>query len=277
MKTRVVIGSSSWRDYQFLTPFSALLWREVIGIEPMIFLTGDWGIFQPKRHGTALHAIHSLGFNYKFLDMEKPPYEESTMAQNIRQMAAGWYEGFDDEDWIMPSDADLWPIKKDFYHQHGRFPITAYYANGDHYQTYPTCHVVMQKHTWRSMYQVDPKRLIGPQIVASLDDWKATYRQRWPWDDKNFAIWMSDQAMMTDKIKASGLAVQHIERHGHPPVDRIDRGNWQALTPSIVDAHLLRPADQPENWPRVRELFSQLLPHRLAWADSYREEYIGGY
>ncbi len=276
MTTRVAIGCSSWRDYQFLAPFSGLLWRERIGFDPIFLLTGNWA--GARRHDIAADALRKFGFKTVELPAMEG-YEEATLAQNARQHAAA-LQFIDGDDWVMPSDADLWPIKKDFYQAHLAAPpgtAVAYYANGDHYQTYPTCHMTMRARDWRRIYTLSEGAPISPQVKRSLDGWLPTYRQRWPWNDRNFAVWMSDQAMMTDKVRDSKIPVQHVERRGHPPVERIDRGNWQPLTPAIVDSHLLRPADQPENWPRVRELFAQLLPEHVAWADEYREAYLKGY
>jgi hypothetical protein len=73
---------------------------------------------------------------------------------------------------------------------------------------------------------------------------------------------------------------QMIERAGAPPFTRIDRSGWPDHVDSIegiVDSHVLRPADQPENWPRIRRLIELLIPDQLDFCDEYRERYVKGY
>lgn len=276
--TRVVIGVSSWRDYSFLAPLTAVIWKDLIGLEPFLMLVGDWTT--PERNRVALSAL-------KYLEIEHVPvgtlegYPEATLAQNCRQHAA--VMPFPGDAWLMLSDADLWPINQRFYYKHeapGRHELALYYSNGDHYQTFPTCHQVARARTWREIMGYKEGDDLRTAVLRNLEPWLKG--NAYGFKDPNFAVWMSDQAMATDKIKAwkgfPGLAMQ-IERPGHPPADRVDRSVWpKALDlKGKTDAHVLRPADQPGNWERVRELFGKLCPKRLEWADHYRERYLRGY
>lgn len=281
MTTRVIIGASSIRDYQFLAPIAAILWRKLIGFEPFLLLTGDW--HANGRGKAALKALKHQGIHHWGLT-GAPEYGEGTMAQNCRQHAAALDIWGADDPWLMPSDADLWPISREFYQQHENSGAKAvcYYANGDHYQTIPTCHVAMRASMWREVYGLRTDVSIESQIVKSVTAW-LPHRQFWQ-NDPNFALWMSDQAMMSDKLRAqpwfaNPAESKMVERRGHPPADRIDRGAWPAEydVTKYTDAHLLRPADQPENWPRVRDLLWRIAPDEVEWADRYQQEYVEGY
>jgi hypothetical protein len=279
MTTHVAIGASSWRDYNFLAPLSALVWRDWIGIRPVVLRSGDWD--KNDRVVTALKALDAMKIDHAKVD-DIPGYEESTVAQNCRQHASCL--DLPPEDWLMPSDADLWPLKKEYFHQHEGWVArgVSLYANGDHYQTIPTCHLILRVKDWRKLGYGEANQSISGMIKTNLDPWLETYRQRWPWNDRNMAVWMSDQAMMTDKLRASGFYddVAKVERYGHPPADRLDRNNWPAgpyKLEDFVDAHLFKAPDQPGNWERIFDVFKKILPQHADFAADYRERYVKTY
>jgi hypothetical protein len=282
------------RDYQFLLPITCLFWREVVGFDPFVFICGNWG--ENERGRIAEGALEYLGVERCTL----PPLEgfgDATLAQNCRQHAA--VLPFPNEAWLMTSDADLWPLQRTWYYQHEaeRKDVYCYYANGDHYSSFPTCHVAARACTWRRAYGLDSTQEfdVTGAVGRSLREWV-------PWklaqlregksalaNDLNFVTWMSDQWMMTDKLRAlPGFEgrVQYIERVGHPPVDRIDRGVWPdhpemlvelVTTKRALDTHVLRPADQPGNWERVWPLIKQCLPKHADWIEHYRTRYVKSY
>lgn len=274
MTTHVTIGANEIRDYEFLAPLSALIWRDRIGFHPIVLLIpSSTGPLQ-RRTLTAIDALREHDISSKVVQ-PVIEWETGRTAQQCRELV-GCLD-LPDNDWAMPADADLWPIKKEFYQQHqihdGR--VVSYYSNGDHYQTLPTCHVTMQLHKWRQLYGVQAGDDITAAVKRNCDAWLPT--RRWQIWNHGMAMWMADQAIVSEKVEALPEKYIRIERPGHPPVDRIDRGNWQPLTDLIVDAHLLRPSDQEPHWSKVRELFSKLVPQYLSWADDYRARYIEGY
>ncbi len=277
MTTHVTLGANSIRDYEFLAPLSALIWRDRIGFHPIVLKTYVPGEAAQKRSVIAHEALlhHKLDFVMVPAVEGGPLWETGRTAQQSRELV-GCLD-LPDTDWAMPSDADLWPIKSSYYQQHYGYPgrVVSYYSNGDHYQTLPTCHVTMQLSKWRELYGVKAGDNMTAAIKRNCDAWMPV--RRWKiWED-NFAMWMADQAIVSEKVEALPEKYVRIERRGHPPVDRIDRGNWQPLTEAIIDAHLLRPADQDSHWTKIRSLIGQIIPQHSAWADSYREAYIQGY
>lgn len=273
--TRPIVSSSTWGNYQFLIPFTALLWRERIGMEPFLLLTGDWQKLERSR--LALRMIQAQGFEH--LCLPDPGLDEGTLSQNCRQHAA--VLPFPEGAWLLTSDADLWPIQREFYVQHltsSPDTIVSYYANGDHYQSYPTCHIAATAKVWRKAYGLREGIDVAEQTLASHVAWKASSPMYANQANKPFAVWCSDQWMMTEKLKASGFPIRHIERKGHPPVDRIDREgnpeNWQGDPARFTDAHVHKGPWEDKRWGDVLRLASGLLPKHAKWFESFRERYL---
>jgi hypothetical protein len=275
-QTWVALGANSIRDYQLLVPFSALLWKERIGFHPIV-LTCDQEWNNPRGMVTR-RAMEEVGIDSIWLEDPKT-YASHTLAQNCREFASCL--PISDEDWIMPSDADLWPIQKEFYHAHEKSGArgTLYYANGDLYQTYPTCHVTLRARDWRALGYGPIGANITDKVEEAVTNWLRDDAPHWPWKERNFAIWMSDQALITDRLRRASWhdELKPVERHGHPPTTRIDRTAWRPMKPDDVDAHILRAPDEPENWPRILELFGQLLPQWKNWAIAYHKAYWEAY
>lgn len=276
MTTHVAIGANSVRDYQFLAPLSALLWKERIGFHPIVITCDDeW--FN-NRGKVVKEAMAELEIDTIHLQSSKV-YASHTLAQNCREFASCL--PIADEEWIMPSDADLWPIQKEFYHAHENNGArgTLYYANGDHYQTYPTCHVTLKARDWRSLGYGPIGKDLTESVEVAVTAWLRDDAPHWPWKDRNFAIWMSDQALITDRLRRATWhdELKPVERHGHPPSTRIDRTVWRPMKADDVDAHIQRAPDEPHVWPNVLQLFTQLLPKRGAWAAAYHQKYWESY
>lgn len=272
METRAVVSSSAWRDYSFSLPIACLLWREVVGYEPLVLLVEDEAFWmsQPKRASVSLDSLREFKFDVRFIGHMDDKYEHATIAQSARQHSACY--DIPGDTWLLLSDADLWPLKRDFYHQHGEKPIALYYANGDHYQSFPTCHQTMQVNTWREVMQLNPDLGINGALCLNFTGL--------PTD--GFRKWMWDQAFSSSQIIKSRwweAGVQKIERRGHPPVDRLDRSCWPETydMANYTDAHIFKAPDQPENWPRLLDALKRVLPSRAAWADDYRTRFLAGY
>lgn len=305
MKTVVVGACSPWRDYSFVSPLAALLWREVVGYEPHWYLIGtqaDWNM--PPRNKVVRCAFELWGLGYTRYDpVEQDPvkgYEVGTQAQNIRQHAAA-DPRWDAMDWLMTTDADLFPMKRDFYHQHegSSARVVSYYSNGNNfiskenllsiaerhgeYQDLPTCHIAMRAKTWREVYGnagLTPME----SMKRVLDAWLKPRQEGRNPSEASWQAWMSDQRLTSEKLCRQDWFPQEallIPRDGQPPRDRLDRAHpndWQNLNVSKwQDCHTVRPADQEPNWSKVRPIFAALVPDYMGRIDAYREEFCAGY
>ncbi len=297
-RTVVAIGCSTDADYNFLLPLTCLFWREHIGHQPFALLVGTEAEWRGNpRLTVALDALYEFSIPKKWLghligaDSESS-YADAQLAQNARQHAAA--AAIADEDWIMPADADLWPLRREAYHYHVGTSlwraVVAPYANGDHFigkshflkavaegrrsQTIPTCHVVMRAKDWREVYGLgalsDGDGDVTGAVRRTLDAWF----KRFPRD--TFNEWMSDQDILTAKlcdqpwfpdgappfeggaVTVGAGGVLMVTRPGHPPIDRLCRS---VLGPWMEDFNLSRWTDSHvfKN-PTAPEHWDKLLP-----------------
>jgi hypothetical protein len=272
------------------------LWRDVIGFRPIAMLTGVERSLSPSFAALQEHGF-SIVYAGKLAD-----YEEATLAQNCRQHASCLL-GMEDEDWLMPSEADLWPLRREFYQVHlvdnVRHRAVCYYWNGDHFhskqvflgavaerrrhQTIPTCHVAMRAADWRAIYGLTPGESIAAATQRTLDEWFTRY----PRD--GFNTWMSDQDIMTERLcrqewfpdwaPVSNRSVLFVPRPGHPPVDRLDRSHvndWLAPFDASrwTDAHVHKAPESDEHWPLLLKVIDAVIPQHVEWARAYRERYV---
>lgn len=295
-KTLVVIGSSQDKDYSFLLPITCMLWNDVIGLFPVPLLVGtqDEWVVDPCL-SLVYRAIMTRGGMHPQFIGRAEGYPDHTTAQNCRQHAAAL--DIPDDTWIMPADADLWPLKRDFYHQHEgtQYRAVSLYANGDHFQgkenvlersaqglgtqTLPTCHLTMRAKDWRAIYNPIPGDIAG-SIKKTLDAWLPT-RVDVPGYDKGFHLWMSDQQLMTVALCKQPWfpgGVKFVGRRGHPPVDRLDRchiNDWaMPFDPTRwTDAHVHKSPYLPGMWSTLLKVIDGMMPQHSEWARKYHADY----
>ena len=280
MMDHVVIGCSTQHDYDFPLPLTALLWRDRIGHWPVLLLARDQAHWRSiPRSSTVLDAIKELGFEHHFIGIIDE-FSDGTCAQSARQHVAAIPTP--DDQYILLSDADLWPIRREFYHQHDRSKyVTFWYANAYGYENHCSCHMGARAVVWREVMELKADGNLTIQLRQTLErELRPRMEGKTPseagWEAWNFDEWNTSRRFREFPWYPDGC--QMIERHGAPPVDRIDRSNWAGENISgMVDCHMLRPAQQDGNWGRVLSLFRNLLPGRVAWAQAYRDRYMQEY
>ena len=299
-KTWVAVSANTIRDYSFMLPLSSLFWRDVIGHTPLLLMVGDWE--GDARSRVSLAAIQELGFEVHPVK-EIPGYLSANVAQNVREHAAVDLR-IADEDWIIPSDADLWPFKPEFYRQHLSVPESTkaivLYCNGDGFvskedflskadvliraQTIPTCHVIMRAATWRSLYQIKTGDDLQAVTKRTMDSWIPQRIVGKSPSDAAFVSWMSDQDIVTWQLCRQDWFPQDaimVPRFGYPPEDRLCRSNvpsWPVKDiGKYVDCHGWKAPDSPEHWNLLRPLIAHFLPKWVEWADAYRDRYYRSY
>ena len=277
MSTRVILSASHYADYCFPVGIAALLWREVVGYEPLVFLFGNPGDAVDGRMTLARDFMNKAFIDCCYMT-RLADWPVHVSAQNSRYHAAALH--FADDLWLVPSDADLFPLRRDFYHQHedyeGRFVF--YYANGDHYVNYPTCHIAARTKDWRDIMEIGATGDVMGQMRKNLEAHLRPQLTGLPPSEAGFKVWMNDMWDFSRRIKAKPwhpAECRMIEREGHPPKDRLDRSNWPAKydVKDYTDAHILRATHEPENWKRTRPIVEALIPQHLERIDRYVEEF----
>lgn len=300
-QTVVAVGSSKIRDYSFLLPLTCAFWRDVIGFKPIAFLVGsetEWLAEQKTR--VVVDALRSLEIDHRFVG-RIDGYDDGTIAQNARQHVAALSEIVDDT-WVMMADADLWPLRKGFYYRHVdrndikiKIKAACYYSNGDMFigkddvlakydsklpfQSLPTCHITMRALEWRTAYGIQVDDDVTGNTKRTLDRHFAKFIDGFAGSDRGLAVWCTDQWLVTERLCRQTWfpnEVLFIQRAGHPPLDRLDRGHpgdWSLRFDQTrwVDAHLPKAPD--EKFDVILPIIEALLPAHAEWARDYTAEY----
>ena len=277
MRRFVAVPSSDVHDYCGFLIYVAILWRERIGYEPIIFLVGSYESWKAGRHGTLVPDIlKQNGFRIEWV----APVEgvgDGTVAQSIRLHAAVLPD-LNPDDLIIPSDADLLPLKRPLYYAHdlNKWPLGSIYSNGygneNEGKHFPCCHLSATVACWSELMDLegtDPRecllRSFDKGDVASTED---------------MGRWFFDEHYLSKRILASSFwpdGVQMIRRQGQPPKDRLDRGCWPATYNPLAytDCHSIRPFWSDKNYERLLPLFKATIDWGR-WGNvltSFREEF----
>lgn len=273
-KKYVAIGVTDNHNYAPFAPIVARYWRDRIEYTPIMCLVGNWETPQGKLVIDELNQAEFATLAFAIPEGEFPGIKSASISQGIRQHVAS-STFFDDQDLLIPSDADLIPLKKEFYYQH-KDPITLYYANaheGEENSHVPACHQSMRVGTWR---QVMGYKAGDNSISALCQSMKNLGMQEFinariadpkQWENE----WYFMQRYSSRRIFASGLSLHRINREGRPPVDRLDRAYWPATynANEFTDCHAIRPIWTSTNWPRFRLVIEQTMPDIVNWADKF--------
>ena len=217
-----------------------------------------WVMKQTKDLGATVIKIPSL-----------KPFNDSTVAQLIRLYA--WREIKHDNDYILTSDVDLLPLKRDFFYQDAPdYKMHFYYGNiyvdqGE--MKFPIGYLGGSRATWRELFP----ETYTQQLVQGLTAKKAQSQE----------AWFFDEVVFGKKIEPLGIQPAHAEfkfgqvirRNGCPPSDRLDRSAWDWSgrgLDSFVDAHCPRPGFGSA-WADILPVLNHVGIGE--WAQNYREEF----
>ncbi len=294
MIKRAIIASTVDHDYSFLAVIAALLWRDRIGFTPSMFLVGTEAEWVTHKYGrVVMGAISQHSIHHVFVDHQEGVLDK-TVAQCCRQYAA--CHPFAADDYLISTDADLLPIKKDFYHFHNpkAHAIGLWYANayiGEEEFHWPSCHYGMLVSTWREVMGLEVGKMPENMVLnfaeyglpEKMAAWNAEIERAHaagaPADAKHFwPVWFTDELVASAKIKTSQYypdRVLKINRDGHPPKDRLDRSAWPFYVDvnRYTDSHSLRPGWSSPNWPRLAPFLKKILPAHEKWLDQYRADF----
>jgi len=268
MTTRPVISTNSNHSYEPFLPMTILMWRRVVGFDPLVLLTdtaAEWGGTKPGK--VILSTLMDLKADVHFIGHIEG-YQTAQCAQSSRQHAAALF--MDETDFLLMADQDMWPLNKDWFHQHEAHPdkFTLYYANAygpivspASPPYYPTPYVTATAKLWREVMGLKQTGEIATQLQANFD--RTLGRPHDTWQG-----WNHDELFFGARLKGwegHPSRCHFITRDGAPPKDRIDRSGWpnaysKEFLAGIVDAHCIRPPLVPPNWQPLRDLLMYYLP-----------------
>lgn len=255
--TRYAIMSiTSNKMYAYYAPISSLLWTRM-GYTPVILVVGKKDeLNQDSALKLCLRACENVGAILHYVDPIEG-YSDSTVAQ-VSRLYSGGISGFWDEDFILTTDVDMFPLSSEFFQKYrvrigpgddGVTKFHIWYCNtngnipGTNIPSYPICYLSGEYRFWKQIMGLDAGQLqkkltddLNANLGKNPDGWTA-----WNHDEQFFGRcfhrWLEENPSRRNSI-------EYMPRNGGPPTDRIDRSTWNVgdviNLDGKVDAHMPR-------------------------------------
>ena len=277
-------------DYAFYLPLTALAW-ERFGFKSVVQIIGtriEWERSRPLSW--ILSHLEARRVTILFIDAIND--QRPSLGQTARIFTAN-FAGFpgQPDDYLITSDADLWPLHKEHYTPKENMKIVLVHGhccgffsfNGSMYRMYPMSNIGATVKTWRQiMNDGNQYANDSDSIVQYLEgSYGPKVRVKPIIGDQN---WYLDQLVVSVRI-------QHwINEHGNKNVhmvsdqgfDRVDRPRWksdvdkclanQSFYEKMYDAHLPGSPFMPDVWNMMKPLVHLMYgvdSWQAAWADDY--------
>lgn len=252
---KVILSTDDNDHYLFFAPIISFVWLRM-GFHPFIMMMNS----ETPKSQYVISKLPAGVMDLKPID----GYRNSTVVQ-----ASRLYWPRTSEDYCLISDIDMLPLNRDYFYRDFD-KVNVFGADLLGFKQYPMCYIGMTGDKWQEVmqYKGDIQGNIENDLKANLS----------PNNDNFDQYWFYDQELITKKINASKLPINHIHRgyRGSYPIGRIDRGDWEGTKnqPNCIDAHLLRVGYHPEYFDKMMELVKMLLPkENLKWMYDYAEGY----
>ncbi len=262
---RVILSTDSNHDYSFFMPITSWLWRK-FGYEPINIIVGDELTWKNDKKLSIILKKTSGDTNFI---PEIEGHKNSTVAQCARLFG---HLFANKGDYCLTADMDMLPLSKEYFQQGNKetigVPLIDLYG-ADLYQKtrFPICYIGMVKELW--------EKVMGNTLQANLPQQGTSDWDAWNWDETLFygkAIDWDPYFHYIDRgTELSGL-----------PIGRVDRSDEKLFSraslesrPQLIDCHMLRYGFSDNNFGKMIELLTFVLPHEdLTWIHDYREAYI---
>lgn len=221
-------------------PLVANMWRDVIGIEPVLIYSPDDGAVLDESHGLIIRIPEVPGV---------PPYLQALWSRY-------WYTQFWSDKVLVISDVDMLPISRSYFvDQLESIPDTTYLHLDGKYPRLPSCyHVAMGKKFQEtleinmnfssSLYRI--MEHLGHEGLSPLP----------------LVFWGADESYSTSRL----VGKNRIEMFSRGwPSGRIDRNNWiydPLKISDYIDAHLPRPFSEHKK--EIFKLDAEVREHHRA-------------
>ena len=277
-------------NYAFYLPLTALAW-ERIGFESVILIAGsksEWD--QSEAAAYILRHLEERKCIVKFIESNE--MNQLSISQ-IARLFAYKFDTFADNDYIVTSDADVWPLEKDFFVIPARHSVLStnafccgHFTHKDrHYRMRPMVSIGSYTMFWKAMMETEHNMSL-PASPDSEDMLSYFHKEFGDMVYKEVTKgendgWYLDQRMISVRLQ------QFAENHGTGSVvlvprtvgiDRIDRSGWDTHTlRDKKDVHLLDNGHLPATWLEIRRLLDSMYgagTPELLWAEEYRRGFL---
>ncbi len=283
-------------DYAFYLPLTALAWKR-IGFESIVQIIGrkdEW-----ENHPALNFVLDSLKFlNSSIIFIDAKAENRMMMAQTARIFASNmkeYYSDGNDKDYIILSDADLWPIRRSHYLLRENKSLHLVHSDccGDFlhanqsYRMIPI-NIGARASTWRQILNStnivkgseDVLKIFGDVFGEKVKKKVEFASDEWYYDQKYLSI-MIDKWMKKDSNKNLTFDLPFN------PNGRIDRSSWRPETvkesqfeSNYYDSHLIFNGFQPERWSTIRPLIKLMYTDdswQSSWCDDYAKQFYSNF
>ncbi len=258
---KAIYSTNNRQDYIFFAPLTGLMWRHVANYEPIILAINEEKE-NDKRFEWTLNFCRNLNMEVITINtFEKR--NPQTIAQTCRLVAAA-SNGLN-EQYMLTSDADMWPMEHQWFNQNQDKEVDIYNANAYDNKKYAMCYIGMKANQWRKILDIHENNIedATKKLLESLPA-NASSDDNWNFDEKIFY----------DKItRWNGYPnrCNLIPKTGN----RLDRSSWNYTSSAkFIDAHLLRPGFWPENWKKLRQVLNDKIKDQMSIVDEFYKEFI---
>lgn len=272
-------------DYAFYLPLTVVAWRR-IGFESLVLIVGDKVEWQNDPIlSYVLDNLQNLQPDVTVLFMAAKSVNRMMLSQTARIFVANM-EGFPGRpsDFIMTTDSDLWPLRKEHYYlPEGNIESRLMLLHSDccrpfkfggrSYKMQPMSHVGASVATWREIFNHHDSN-IGNSSVAIAKDSESilNYFQKIFGEKVRDRVlfasghWFLDQKLLTLRIdewfnRQNSSSQEHcVYQVSDDGFERLHRMDWnvQDLTASsfrrFYDAHLPVAGFKPVKWKTIKPL-----------------------
>lgn len=277
MKKIVVVSTNNNPQYKFFVPIVEWMWNKLgWDVCTLIHVGATDGNTPSMPLDVNRHNSDNWYGNLRLLIPVVPGLRSETIAQASRLYAAS---RLPDDALIMTSDMDMLPLGDHWKPNPDN--ITVYGHDLTWHSYFPMCYIAMTGAKWKQVMN-----LTGDIPGDMLRDAKETGM---PFSNDWEQWWNHDWHLITERLKASGEKITHIERgqvdyFGKTSLakGRVDRFDWPhawdwALDKELIDCHCISSAYHEERWPRVYALIQKAFPGEdVTWMDEYRNEFVKG-
>ncbi|XP_032791043.2 uncharacterized protein LOC116928077 [Daphnia magna] len=282
-------------DYAFYLPLTAMAWNR-IGFESTILIIGEKTEWQ--THPILSYVLDHLDKLPDVTVLFIPAKVENRMM--LSQTARIFVANMDDfpgklSDYIITTDSDLWPLKKEHFIQPegSNRPLTLVHSqccgpfkfDGRNYTMLPMSHVGASAATWKEIVNFNSS-VVANDSASILEYLKQVFGERvhrpiifasedWYFDQKLISIrvdqWIKRQQEenCTYRVSDQGLS-------------RIDRSSWNpdSIQPSVFqnyyDTHLPLEGFKPAVWESIKPLVLLMYSEgssQIEWSNAYAKRF----
>lgn len=280
-------------QYAANAPLSAYIWRHHIGFFPIVFAVTHTNLTMSAEH--VVDAIRDAG---GMVEIVHPRHTDATqtMAQLVR-IATFALPFISDHDYIVTTDADIWPMSQLYWKNALNFNQHFTIVNGEFFRQHvhvevgmAMCYIGAMASTWKvlilhsvdaitsNMSALQPLSNSGGAMDAAsitnliIDAGKEFRKERWAGLTKGGHQWFWDQVFLTYAFRHLVKTCNATYATGaNLQARRLDRSGWNfnGDIEHYTDAHLIYPLTAAHVWSKLMDVWHKMF-NTTVWPETYR-------